>query len=169
MTHNKKSFQKKKGFTLIELLVVIAIIGILSSIVIVSLNEARIKGRDAKRKQDLSNIMKAIELYKNDNGGSFTNGGFGSGWCTQISNPAHQDLKNALVPTYLATLPQDPLYAGTEKDYFIIITNAQKGDYLLAAMVEGVGNGTYAEGVCHDSPNPFNSFNTTFTYKIEQK
>lgn len=53
----------KKGFTLIELLVVIAIIGILSSVVIVSLNNARSKARDASRKSNAQAMATAIALY----------------------------------------------------------------------------------------------------------
>ncbi|MFC1720709.1 type II secretion system protein [Patescibacteria group bacterium] len=58
---------KTKGFTLIELLVVIAIIGILSSVVLASLNTAREKSRDAKRISDIKQIQLALELYYDTN------------------------------------------------------------------------------------------------------
>ncbi len=52
-----------KGFTLIELLVVIAIIGMLSGMVLVSMSGMREKARDARRKSDIAQIRKALELY----------------------------------------------------------------------------------------------------------
>lgn len=58
----------KKGFTLIELLVVVAIIGVLASVVLASLNTARVKGRDARRLADLKQIQTALEMYFNDFG-----------------------------------------------------------------------------------------------------
>src|SRR3989338_2157134 len=58
---------KQKGFTLIELLVVIAIIGILSSVVLASLNTARQRGRDARRISDVKQTQLALELYYDSN------------------------------------------------------------------------------------------------------
>ena len=61
----------KKGFTLIELLVVIAIIGILSSVVLASLNTARGKGADAAVKEDLNNMRAQAELQYDNAGGTY--------------------------------------------------------------------------------------------------
>ena len=66
-----------QGFTLIELLVVIAIIGVLTSVVLVSLNATREKAKIARAKIEIDQIMKAAELvfdeygyYPNDSHGS---------------------------------------------------------------------------------------------------
>ncbi len=61
-----------RGFTLIELLVVIAIIGILSSVVLASLNTARGKGADAAAKSNLNNMRAQAEIVY-DNDGNYAN------------------------------------------------------------------------------------------------
>ena len=63
----------KKGFTLIELLVVIAIIGILSSVVLASLNTARAKGSDAAIKADLANIRSQTAIFYDANNQNYGN------------------------------------------------------------------------------------------------
>ncbi len=58
------------GFTLIELLVVIAIIGLLSSVILASLNSARLKAQDAQTQANFSSLYTALQLYY-DKHGSF--------------------------------------------------------------------------------------------------
>lgn len=53
---------------MIELLIVIAIIGILSSVIMVSLNGGRIKARDAKRIDALRNIASMLDVYFQEQG-----------------------------------------------------------------------------------------------------
>lgn len=117
----------KKGFTLIELLVVIAIIGILSSVVLASLNSARQKSRDARRVTDIKQLQLALELYYDSNSSKYP----------AVINGAN----SPLVPNYIAVVPTDPnggvyLYAG-------LGSGADCLSYHLAATLEG--------GVTHQS------------------
>lgn len=59
----------KNGFTLMELLIVIGVLSIITSAILISINpiEQFQKGRDAKRKNDLTQIQRALEAYYNDN------------------------------------------------------------------------------------------------------
>ncbi|MFA6315251.1 MAG: type II secretion system protein [Candidatus Paceibacterota bacterium] len=66
---NKYPHSKGKGFTLIELLVVIAIIGILASVVLVSLGAAKGKAADVKIISDIKQIRS--ELESNFDGSSY--------------------------------------------------------------------------------------------------
>ncbi len=96
----------RKGFTLIELLVVIAIIGILASIIIVSLSGARAKGRDAKRISDIKSIQLALSLYYNDHGFFPVNIYASSAYQASSADP-----RNGLGGAYLSPVPTDPNYS----------------------------------------------------------
>lgn len=128
---------KNKGFTLIELLVVIAIIGILSSVVLASLNSARVKGRDAKRVSDLSQLKLALELYF-DTARSYP---AGTGTTT---------LGTALVPDYIQSIPSDPLatgaygYAGSSTSYVVYATLEDDQH----AVFQGAPSGTILGVAC---------------------
>jgi prepilin-type N-terminal cleavage/methylation domain-containing protein len=83
---------KSKGFTLIELLVVIAIIGILSSVVLASLNTARNKGSEAAIKANLANIRPQAEIIYDaqgcygDNDGGTTCAAFTKATCSNATD-----------------------------------------------------------------------------------
>jgi type II secretion system protein G len=120
---------KIRGFTLIELLVVIAIIGLLSSVVLASLNSARAKSRDARRISDLKQMQLALELYYDSNGQYPQPSQGWNNWSGHC--PSYGDNDNyitGLAPNYISVLPLDPIYDSTHQCY-LYHSNGQ--DYAL--------------------------------------
>lgn len=135
--------QKQKAFTLIELLVVIAIIGLLASIVLVALNSARLKARDAKRLADMRQIQSALELYFNDNNSYPTCGG--NPVCS--SNGYAGNISTLLSSAYISSMPADPLNTPAQYGYYYAqgykptspnsySYNGNPADYIIATRFE---------------------------------
>jgi len=133
-----------KGFTLIELLVVISIIGLLASIVLVSLNSARMKARDARRKSDIKQLEIALEMNY-DRHGAYTQpenmcsdtsyGGFGR--CGSAGGTgdwdANSDLRDLITDGFMSVLPKDPINNSTY-NYTYEPWNAGEGGYTQAGQ-----------------------------------
>ena len=100
----------ENGFTLIELLVVVAIIGLLSSIVLASISEARARARDAQRMMDMSQIRAALEMYYMDNG-RYPGVDDGISGAPGEYLGIGDNIDVALAP-YLNPVPRDPLHDG---------------------------------------------------------
>ena len=116
----------KKGFTLIELLVVISIISLLSSIVLASVNGARMSARDARRALDMDEIYKAVNLYYDQYGylpvtssygetncggwdySSQTGGSSGSG-ASCVSTPGTTFMTFLKTAGFMSQVPVDPV------------------------------------------------------------
>jgi prepilin-type N-terminal cleavage/methylation domain-containing protein len=105
---------KHHAFTLVELLVVIAIIGLLSTVAVVSTGAAQMNARNTKRKADLIQISKALDLYYADNGSYPSTGGVwwaacatGCAFTIKESSGPNGWIPN-LSPAYMAVLPTDP-------------------------------------------------------------
>lgn len=138
----------KRGFTLIELLVVIAIIGILSSVVLASLNSARQKGRDARRISDISQIRLALELYYDSN----STYPVGTIYGATLTSPG-----------YISVVPQDPVstvactdgtqascygYKPLQDDGATACTPSEPcSEYVLSATLETANNSVFQSDI----------------------
>jgi prepilin-type N-terminal cleavage/methylation domain-containing protein len=136
--------EKQKGFTLIELLVVVTIIGILSTIVLVSLNDARMKARDVRRLADLRQVALALELYYDDHTDTGYPGSSGSNQWTPCGGS--NALENALETDYITSVPCDPGINSYE--YWVA---PDKNGYVLKATLENSDNPALYDDV--DNPD----------------
>jgi type II secretion system protein G len=100
--------RKGRGFTLIELLVVIAIIGILATIVLTVVEDAKLKARDAKRIADLHTIGQALELFRTSAG----HYPVATGWVSDCGHAGDNWIPDGTdygwSTGYISVMPRDP-------------------------------------------------------------
>lgn len=140
--------KNKLGFTLIELLVVIAIIGLLASVVLLALNSARAKSRDAKRLADIRQLSSAFELYFNEYNTYPT---LATGAAVNAAPTLGQPSIN---PTFLGILPAAPTPAdGTcattgqnSNQYFMVANTSALTSVYTITFCLGAATGGYNAG-----------------------
>jgi len=118
--------------------VVISIIGLLSSIILVSVNSVRGKARDAVRMSNLKQIQKALEAYMIDSGTYPSTGGAYWGICVNGGSKSRSGANAyipGLTPKYFAELPVDPLGITTGWSGYLYRSNGK--NYKLLAHSTG--------------------------------
>lgn len=125
---------KMRGFTLIELLVVVAVVGVLSSILVVSVSGSRERTRDAERQSDIRLLQNAVEQYK-QRYGRYPAMAPATGGCVYVDGFATESTCPKYIvglEPFLSVLPHDPS-PGTGQGYGYI-TNAAGSVYKIIAM-----------------------------------
>ena len=159
------TFLSNKGFTLIELLVVISIIGVLASVVLSSLTDARASAQDAKRKVELNGVRQTLEIYYTNNG-KYP----GETWCDSSIgcngsgcpvNPPENGWDTSsrfwqeLVVNDGGRLPVDPVNDSTFYYYYEPTNDGNQGYFFRARLSNGdlwaKCGGTFENGAtwCH--------------------
>ncbi len=124
------------------------------------LNYFRIK-QDDKRIEDLKSLETAVLKFYDENNGMPANEGF----CGRISGVLHPEFRDD-VKLYFDSgdVPQDPLRANSEKDYFYY--RVDRSHYVLMAALEiprdqGFTSDKYNFTGCHDWPG-----NGVYNYQV---
>lgn len=101
-----------KGFSIVELLVVIAIIGFIGSLVLVQLQQSRVRARDAEREQEIKSLQTSLALYVTNRGkyppSNSASLPYGPSTLTGTDEISQDLIDNGSIQT----IPKDPLNIG---------------------------------------------------------
>lgn len=132
-----------KGFTLIELIVVIAIFGMLFSIVLATLTDARLDARDKRRIADLNQLKGALELYYVDNF-SYPRESEGAN-----GNIATNETFRTMMQPYVSGILADPVGVGNDTLFYYYdgshTCGNRKHAVIFARQMDKAENSNYDE------------------------
>lgn len=135
--------KSKSGFTIVELLIVIVVIAILAAISIVAYNGIQTRARDTQRANDISVLVKALEIYRVNNGQypTATPAGSDGGWESSWADPNFMEYLD------ISKKPTDPTNTSTYRyRYYKYPAGyqgcdaAKGGYYVLTAQFENAAS-----------------------------
>jgi len=103
-----KERNRQQGFTLMEIIIALTIVAIVATVGFISYTSTIVKVRDARRKEDLRQIVTALQTYYTQNGQYPPAGPCAYGDSCHVYSSAGDAWIPDLVPTYLVRLPIDP-------------------------------------------------------------
>jgi prepilin-type N-terminal cleavage/methylation domain-containing protein len=134
-----------KAFTLIELLVVIAVIGLLATLSVIALSNARAKSRDSKRLADVKQLQTSLDMYYNEAGHYPSASEFNSGSISFYSTNIGTTTYMKIVPT--APMPNDGPCSNSGNTYYYAPTS-DGSSYTLSFCIGGPSNNLAAGLKC---------------------
>jgi prepilin-type N-terminal cleavage/methylation domain-containing protein len=141
----ESSKSRKFGFTLIELLVVIAIIGLLATLSVIALSNARAKSRDSKRLADVKQMQTSLEMYYTETSHYPSVGEFNSGAISYYS-------PNIGTTTYMNVIPNAPTPndgpCSVSGNGYIYSPTADESSYSISFCIGGPSNNLAAGPKC---------------------
>jgi prepilin-type N-terminal cleavage/methylation domain-containing protein len=152
--------RKLKGLSLIEVLIAVAIIGILITIGIFSYTSSQKKARDSKRKFELNQLQKSLEMYYNDYGsyppssadGKLVVGGVVLGWGDEF-----KDEKGTI---YMKKLPKES--RGPDPCY-VLEPSGQR--YAVFSVLENSNDPKYSD-YCQDKSYSYYACGNYYNYAV---
>jgi len=118
-----------KGFTLIELLIVVSILGVLSAIVVFSVNSARTTAIAKACQTSATTLVAALDQYKAQN--------------ATTSYPTLANVPTALVSDYIRKMPALVGDGGTQ-DYFLKINGLATSQVSVAGYTDSAATNAIA-------------------------
>jgi prepilin-type N-terminal cleavage/methylation domain-containing protein len=122
-----KTRLNRKGFTLLELLIAIAIIGVLAALFINTFPNSQRRARDTQRRSDIKQYQSAMELYANNNNGTFLT--YNSYISPTLCDSTHLNT---------TTCPDDP--SGGSRHYYVYSNGSLYGIYAILELPTTAGS-----------------------------
>ena len=138
--------KKRQGLTIIELVIVISILAIIIGITTIAFNPVQqfANARNTQRWSHVNSLINAISQNIADNNNVFTCAAGPIPTATATIGTSGYNIENCVTPTYIVTLPLDPVTGTSTDTGYSIVRNASTSVITVTADDAELGEGISA-------------------------